>query len=178
MMRRTRGRHVGPLRAGSPISRVVAHAGTRGLLHRKQRCIVSDLANLRSIPKEINARRALWNRNATLFHGLFVTLTVLGTVAGLAVSAFADVVSVMAIRGLGFLAASCSAVVAATSLGRMGDRYREAWRILDLACMKYQADSTRQIGTLLSAIRTGEACIGYLGRSEATTESKGEGDAE
>src|SRR5271166_4862122 len=87
---------------------------------------------------EIKNRLGDWNKNALIFRGLQIILTVIGLLCPLAVAVFADALTTFQVRCLSFAASAAVAVFAAFDVGNLTTRWREAWKHLHTALLDYQ----------------------------------------
>lgn len=63
---------------------------------------------------------------------------------------------------LGFAAGMSTAAIGGLKPIEMGNRYRQAWRLLDDALLKFEAGVGGSVGTVTSAIAQGERIIGSV----------------
>lgn len=116
----------------------------------------------REIPGDIAERLNLWHRRAVLWHVTGFLVAFLGTVSGLAVTAFTTQMGDVGVRTAGFVTAVCTAILALGNPIAYGNRYRRAWRILDNARLHFSLDDAATISGLISATQKGEEIIGLV----------------
>jgi hypothetical protein len=115
-----------------------------------------------SIPDEILARKSTWHAAALYWKWAGIVITLVGTLAGLSVTALSQNMGPLQIKGAAFLAAAATAILAFLKPLREGSRYREAWRILDSACLEYSLSPAPDHAVLIQAVRNGENTIGHI----------------
>lgn len=117
----------------------------------------------RELPEEISVRRKEWWRHFKFWRRFFFTVGTLGaTVSAVAAT---DVLGLSPY--LAAAAAVCFAVLGFTHPERNYLQYVRAWRILDVACKRYEYDHGSLKG-LMDAVEQGERVIAEL---EYTLES-------
>lgn len=118
------------------------------------------------LPQTISVRRSTWDKSSTRYMVVGGALIVFGVLASAAVVAFTDELSKTEIKLLGFLAAACTSLIAAFNPLSVGFAFRDAWRILDSAVLRHEADPTKySIQTVIDAVDKGEALISNASKS-------------
>ena len=113
-----------------------------------------------TLPVDFSIRAAIWDKSAGRYMALGVGLVVIGVLASSAVTIFTELLDKNQIKVLGFAAATCTALIAAFNPLEIGFAFRDAWRLLDSAILRYNADQTKYpIESVLDAVDKGEAII-------------------
>jgi hypothetical protein len=116
---------------------------------------------IRDVPKEFLIRRRTWKLSRIAQQTIWILFTIAGILAGLAVTSFAPELQEKGmIRYLGFVSAVSTAILSLFKPIQLADKFLDAWRILDHACLRYKYDPTATIDTLFEAMNRGEKVIG------------------
>lgn len=116
-----------------------------------------------AIPSEIEQRLAVWDKSAIQYMVIGFGLLLLSILASLSVTAFADTLGSAAVRIFGFIAGVCTALLASFNPIDSGFKFRQAWRILDSAILRYKiAPTNNLLEKILEAVEQGEAIIGSI----------------
>lgn len=120
------------------------------------------------LPDKIEARLAIWDSSATKYMVVGGALIAAGVLASAAVVAFTDQLDKNHIKLLGFLAAACTALIAAFNPLSIGFAFRDAWRVLDSAVLRHDTDLTKYpVETVIDAVDKGEAIIANASKTLA-----------
>ncbi|CAD5373550.1 conserved hypothetical protein [Rubrivivax sp. A210] len=118
------------------------------------------------IPIEIATRFAIWDSSAywnTVAGGALIAVGVLAS-AGLV--AFPDQLEKKYIKVLGFVAAVCTALIAAFNPLSLGFAFRDAWRVLDSAILRHNSLPEKYpIETVIEAVEKGEVIISQFSKT-------------
>jgi uncharacterized membrane protein YcjF (UPF0283 family) len=118
------------------------------------------------LPETVVVRLSTWDSSATNYMLVGVGLIVFGVLASAAVVAFTDQLSKNRIKLLGFVAAACTALIAAFNPLSVGFAFRDAWRLLDTAVLRHSVDPKKYpVETVLDAVDKGEALISNASKS-------------
>jgi len=113
-----------------------------------------DQAVVRQLPEEVDTRRKEWWRHFKFWRRFYYSVGTIGaTVSATAATDFG---------GSSYLAAAaavCFAILGFTHPERSYLQYVRAWRILDVACKRYQYEHAFTMKRLLDAIEQGERLI-------------------
>jgi hypothetical protein len=118
-------------------------------------------AEIRLLPENVAERRLDWFRHFKYWRRAHFTI---GT-AGAVVSALAATQLAQNLRCgayLAVLASICFAVLGFTRPERNYFQYVRAWRVLDVACQRYQCEDKFTIEQLIDAMQLGEQLIGEV----------------
>ena len=89
-----------------------------------------------------------------------------GVLASAAVVAFTDQLDKKYIKILGFIAAVCTALIAAFNPLSLGLGFRDAWRVLDSAVLRHNSMPDKYpLETVLDAVDKGEAILTKTGKA-------------
>jgi hypothetical protein len=128
------------------------------------------------IPDEIVQRKRTWHRAALGWKWAGIGIAIIGVASGLSVTAYAKSPTFANWIPLGgFISALSTALIALLKPLREGARYREAWRILDSACLEYSLGLEADTSLLIKAVKQGEATIGHIESSSSTAKETGTG---
>ncbi|CAD6562161.1 hypothetical protein LMG27952_07694 [Paraburkholderia hiiakae] len=117
------------------------------------------------IPKDYKDLLYEWNRAAYVYQGSAYALSLFGIVSGIGVTYFLGggnkfQYATAFATGLGFLGAVCAAVSGVMRPMQIGNRYRNAWRTLNVARLRFQLDPLMSPMHLWEAMARGELIIG------------------
>lgn len=115
----------------------------------------SHHAIARQLPDEVDTRRTEWWRHFKFWRRFYFSIGTIGT----AVSAIAATDVFGGSSYLAAVAAICFAIIGFTHPERNYLQYVRAWRILDIACKRYQYDHKFSMRHLLDAIEQGERIV-------------------
>ena len=96
-----------------------------------------------SLPEQISTRLSIWDSSALKYMSVGGALIAVGVLASAAVVAFTDQLDKNYIKLLGFLAAACTALIAAFNPLSVGFAFRDAWRVLDSAVLRHSVDPSK-----------------------------------
>ena len=123
-----------------------------------------------TLPTQINTRLETWDSAAIKYMIVGAALIGVGVLASTAVATFTDQLDKNVIRLLGFVAAICTALIAAFNPLSLGFAFRDAWRVLDSAILHYIADPVKYpIETVIDALDKGETIISAASKTLAKT---------
>lgn len=112
------------------------------------------------LPTQIATRLATWDSSANWYMSGGVVLIAVGVLASAAVVAFTNQLENKYIKLLSFVAAVCTALIAAFNPLSIGFAFRDAWRVLDSAVLHYDSNSIKYpIETVIDAVDKGENII-------------------
>jgi len=112
------------------------------------------------LPPEIGTRLETWDSASNRYMIIGALLIAIGVIASTAVATFTDQLCPNAIKLLSFVAAVCTALIAAFNPLSLGFAFRDAWRVLDSAVLHHIADPAEYpIKTVIGALDRGEAII-------------------
>lgn len=119
---------------------------------------------IREIPDEFLKRRRTWHLSRITQQGIWILFAIAGILAGLAVTSFAPELQEKGmVRIFGFVSAASTAILSLFKPIQLADKFLEAWRVLDHACIRYKYDPTATIQTLFEAMDKGEKILGTYG---------------
>jgi len=113
----------------------------------------------RELPDEIDAELRGWRRSAALLQGVQVLLAVVAVISSILVAAQMKL-SQTQIRWLAVLSAIATSMLSAFDPGGEANRFRNAWRVLNSAVVRFQNDQSVAVSTLFDAYDKGEKTIG------------------
>ena len=114
-----------------------------------------------TLPPQIETRLSTWDSSSIKYMVVGAILIAVGVLASTAVAAFTDqLVNSNLIKTFGFIAAVCTALIAAFNPLSLGFAFRDAWRVLDSAVLHHIADPAEYpIKTVIDALDKGEMII-------------------
>ena len=132
----------------------------------------------REVPREIAKHLRQWAWLAAFLRLLQIFLGIAGTLCALAVTTFTDELSKGSlpwIKILSFTAAVSIGVLGAFDIGGHSNSVYRAWRYLTAEILRFEADPSYPIETLIKAYSDGEAMVGdvHFRRLEGKAEPKG-----
>jgi hypothetical protein len=112
-----------------------------------------------TLPPDITKLLEVWDQSSTkyLYAGYFLVMASL--LCSLGVTIFADHLSKLQIKVLGFVAAAGTGLVAAFHPIDAGNAFRDAWRGLNLASIEYKLSKEHDYKKLVTAVLEGEQII-------------------
>lgn|ERR1700674_139409 len=113
------------------------------------------------IPPSIEKRLSSWNLVASLLRFLHVSLGLMGVLCPLVVASFADAMPTPIVRIVSFAGAAAIGIFVAFDIGAVTNRFREAWKLLNAACIRFQCGSI-DLKALEDAYEEGEKRIGPM----------------
>lgn len=126
-----------------------------------------------SLPEKIVRRLNTWDKSAIKYMIAGAVLIGAGILSSSALVAFTDKIDAMYIKLLGFIGAVCTALIAAYNPLSLGLAFRDAWRVLDSAVLRYEADSTNYpLKTVIDAVEVGEGILSNASKSLANVNIK------
>lgn len=113
-----------------------------------------------TLPEDISKRRATWDRSAVTYMVLGVSMMACGILTSVAIVAFTEDLDKIHIKCLSAVAGLCTALVATFNPLSIGIAFRDAWRILDSAVLRFNSEpATYPVSTLVKAVEEGELII-------------------
>ncbi|MBN1397598.1 MAG: hypothetical protein JXA06_06170 [Bacteroidetes bacterium] len=116
---------------------------------------------LRNIPTELHQREQMWRIGAEFHRLSYLVLALIGTISWILI--FTDVARLRPYhRWLALASALAFGIISAFDLGTKANQFRDGYRILNTATMRYEVDSTFTIDQLINAYQEGERTIGSV----------------
>ncbi len=112
-----------------------------------------------SLTIEKHLRR--WNLIASFHRVAHVFLGLVGILCPLAIGTFADSFSLLQIRLVSFTGAASIAIFAGFEIGNLATRFREAWKVLNAARLRYEIGEISE-QELIQVYERGEKTIGKV----------------
>src|SRR5947207_2208160 len=126
---------------------------------------------MRSLPKKVAERCLDWYKHFKFWRRAYFTIGTAGAiVSALAATQLAQHVPYGAY--LGVLASICFAVLGFTHPERNYFQYVRAWRVLDIACQRYQCEDKFTIEQLIDAMQHGEQVIAEVEHAPGDGENR------
>jgi hypothetical protein len=129
----------------------------------------SGKVHVRHIPRDYEALLRTWNNSAYFYQGLAYALSIGGVVSGLGVTYYvgAGHDSIYA-TWLGIAGAACAAISGVVRPMQIGNRYRNAWRMLNVCRLRFESDVTVPLSQLCETVARCELIVGdfELGAAE------------
>ena len=121
-----------------------------------------------TLPTQINTRLEIWDSSAIRYMIIGAALIGVGVLASTAIATFTDQLDKNLIKVLGFIAAICTALIAAFNPLSLGFAFRDAWRLLDSAVLRHIADPIKYpIDSVIDALDKGETIISAASKTLA-----------
>src|SRR5947209_17743478 len=92
-----------------------------------------------AVPADIWKERDVWNRAANSHRVIYVVLGLAGVLCPLVVAAFVHDLPTWLVRVLSLIGSASVGIFAAFDVGNLTTRWREAWKHLNVACLKFEA---------------------------------------
>ncbi len=114
----------------------------------------------KEVPEEIHTQLAKWRKQAALLRGLHVLLGVTVITASVTVASRLFDPGSLLMAGLALSAAVSSGLLTSLGLEQKSNNMRNAWRTLNAAILRFDAEPSYGIEKVLVAYEQGEHLIG------------------
>ncbi len=113
-----------------------------------------------TLPEEIRKMRKTWSSHSTILRIIHVLLGIIAIVTSVTVAARVVDPNSNLMAYLAWSAAVSSTLLTSMSLEAKSNHYRTAWRMLNVAVLRYRTEKNSDIAKLNDAYEKGESTIG------------------